>query len=189
MGTETNTAAPLELQENDDGSVEILGGEVVPSGTVKPAADEGEDARVVQDGADAAAAATAEAEELAAAGSDEEREAIRARRRQERKDRRQRQRDKFEDLRSELAARDRIIDELRTRMDTADRRSTGADMAALDARIRREEENLSYLTNVISDGTKVANGEAVAQATLQMTEVQQNLSQLRGFRERVAASY
>jgi len=191
MGTENTTAQPLELREGDDGSVEVNleeAGAAQETGTAtnESTTTEGgladEERSIRRDNPDD----DDEAGELARAATDEEREAIRERRRQERKDRRQRQRDRFDQMRVELAARDRIIDEMRVRLDTIDRRSTGADMASLDARIRREQENLSYLTNVIADGTKVGNGEAVAQATVQMTEVQQNLAQLKGYKSQLA---
>lgn len=201
MGTE-NTKE-LAIRDNEDGSVEVELDEVRAAtteggGTESTATDtpddmatsgaastagEGEDATIRRD-----PDTDDEAAELARAANEEERDIIRERRRQERKDRRQRQRDRFDQMRDELTVRDRIIDEMRTRLDTYDRRNTGADLAALDARINREEENLTYLTSVIADGTKVGNGEAVAQATLQMTGVQQNLSQLKGYKTQLSTA-
>lgn len=124
--------------------------------------------------------------ELAGARTEEEREAIRARRRQERQDRKQRRRERDETFRMELAARDQIIDEMRRKLNTIERRNTGSEVAQIDARIRHEEGNVAYLKTVIADATKVGNGEAVAEATVKVAESLRNVEELARIRQQMA---
>jgi hypothetical protein len=181
----------LILRENPDGSVDFdnvplpmgdepAAGTPAPAPAPKPPAsrddDDEDDEGRPRDGDEAHAR---EDDAAASEGAtDAEREAIRERRRQERRDKREKARTRDQMFRAELAARDRIIDEMRNRLDAVDRRSSGADMAAIDARIRREEGQITYLKSVIADGTKVQNGEAVAEATMQMTQKMRDLGEL-----------
>ena len=172
------------LRENADGTVDFIDGDETSTG------QEGQN-----DGAAAAGAAThanddgdaslrnADDDEggdadPGAAGITPEERAKRERRRVERQQKKARARERETNFRQELEARDRIIDDMRQQLDAVHRRSTGADLAALDARIRREEENITYLKNVITDGTNSQNGAAVAEATVQMSQRMADLQQL-----------
>lgn len=102
----------------------------------------------------------------------------RERRKQERTAKRERARQREENLRQQLLARDRVIDDLRSRVDVVQRRTTGADIANLDARIRRGEEQVTYLKSVIADGTATQNGQAVAEATAQMLQQMREIQEV-----------
>lgn len=125
-------------------------------------------------------------DDVAAAPAGETVEAKRERRRLERQQKRERARAREDNFRNELAARDRIIDEMRERMQIFERRNTGADIANLDARIRHEESQVTYLKQVIADGTASQNGQAVAEATQQMLKKLNDLTELQRVRQNVA---
>ena len=172
------------VTENSDGSVNVVDESTdqgLPnesdSGATGSAADDGDDASLRttdhEDDDDHGGASDPNA-----SGISEEERAKRERRRNERQAKKQRIRDRDENFRLELAARDRLIDDMRQQLDVVNRRSTGADLASLDARIRREEENVTYLKNVIADGTTSQNGAAVAEATLQMSQKLADLQHL-----------
>ncbi len=173
----------VKIVENDDGSAifedpaahEDPEGAGAAAGTEAPPEDQGEDARQ-RSNVDHEEAG--ERAELEAAGSDAEREAIRARRRQERKERKDRRIAREDNYKLELAARDQLIDDMRARLQAIERRNSGSELAQIDGRIKHEERTVQYLRDVIADGTKVANGEAVAEATVQLSQTMRNIEEL-----------
>lgn len=179
------------IVENDDGSAVFDDGTI--NETTQGAVDEGDTAQTDATGAGEDARHRTGGEddggeqaELDAAASDADREAIRARRRQERKDRKDRRVAREDNYKLELAARDQLIDDMRTRLQAIERRNSGSELAQIDGRIKHEERNIQYLREVIADGTKVANGEAVAEATVQLTHTMRNLDELGRIKKQMA---
>lgn len=186
----------LRIVENTDGSVVVHDGDDDTVGGAaadgKPAdtqgaAAEGTDARTrTNDDSDEDAAA--EAAELAAAGSDDERERIREKRRIERQTRKVARKNREEDMRRTIDAQNRIIDEIRGQLDVINRRSSGADIAQVDERINQAKANVTYLEQVIADGTKSQNGEAVARATVELQRTIIAQEKLENFRQQLVGA-
>lgn len=182
----------LKLDEQTDGSVVVYDEGAGPAERSTPAEDtvsgaEGGDARVrtgAHDDDDPDAAAS-EAAELAAAGTDAEREEIRKRRRIERQTRKAARKSRDEDLRRQLDAQNQIIDDLSKKLDVINRKSSGADLAQIDERINQAASNVSYLEQVIADGTKSQNGEAVARATVELQKTLLAKDKLETYRQRL----
>lgn len=191
---DTEDAKIISITENDDGSVDAHDGttlEAAPPPPAPPAdAPPADDARArsgTDDDDDDVA--THEDDVAAAAGATEaDREAIRARRRQERQDKKTRQRLAQDEMRRELHARDLLIDDMRRQLDVLNRRSTGTDLAQIDERINQGNANVSYLEQVIADGTAAQNGVAVAKATVQLQKTMLETEHLKRVREQLARS-
>lgn len=118
-------------------------------------------------------------------GEDPEREEIRNRRRQERRDRKQAARERETSLRRELAARDSIINELRTRVEAIDRRNTGSEVAQLEAEMGKLGQAHQYYKEQIRLGTEAKNGAAVAEATDKLLKIQRRAEEL----SRISSAY
>lgn len=119
--------------------------------------------------------------ELNDAGDDEEREAIRERRRQERKHRKEAQRGREDTLRRELASRDAIINELRSKVDGIERRNTGSEMAQLENAKKQTADAYKFFKDQIRIATEAGNGAAVADATEKLIQSQRKFDELVGF--------
>lgn len=186
-----NKAEPT-ITENTDGTfvfhdhdeADGIGAASGVGSNTEPADGDARTRRESDDGGDSAA----ENAELAAAKTDEEREAIRVRRRQERKERRDARREREGDLRRQLDAQNRVIDEMRLQLDTINRRSSGADLAQLDDRINQAQSNIAYLEGVIADAAKSQNGEALAKATVELQKQLLGKDKLVEFKERVTSA-
>lgn len=113
--------------------------------------------------------------------SDEEREAIRERRRKERHHKKQAQREREDTLRRELAARDSIINEMRSKLDVIERRNTGSEMAQLENSKKQAAQAYNFFKDQIRVGTESGNGAAVADATEKMFQAQRRLDELTRF--------
>lgn len=109
---------------------------------------------------------------------EEEREAIRARRREERKHRKQAQKEREDTLRRELAARDAIINDLRSRMDAVDRRNTGSEIAQIENAKKQTAQAYQYFKDQIRIATESGNGAAVADATEKMIQAQRKFDEI-----------
>lgn len=178
----------LRLTLIDDGSVRVDGlgeGEdavetaapapaPAPNAAPAPAANSGED----DDDDDTPAVRSADEASLTPA----ELEARRERRRQERKAKRERINQRFADMEAQILARDQLLDQMRAELN---QRSAASDQATLANRISQAQENIRYLQEVIADGTKSQNGEAVAKATAALSENQMRLAQLQGLARRM----
>jgi len=183
MNAATNTPAPppaedLRIVEAADGSAQIDGlehledvtGAPAPAPAPAPATatapppsdDEDDDEPLVRSAEDANL-------------TEAEVEARRERRRHERRAKREKLQQKFADLEAQILARDRLLDQMR---DELARRGAASDQATIEGRIRTAQENIRYLQEVIADGTKSQNGEAVARATAALGENQLALARL-----------
>jgi len=171
-GTEgTNITPPLEVSELGDGSASVV-------------LDDDDDHD--DDGAAAPAPAASEAagEQQDAAGlegsslSDPEREAIRERRRQERHNKKTAAREREDNLRTELASRDRAINEMREKLLSLEQRNTSSDLAQLDLAAKRAKDAVSYYKGVIETATTKQDGAVVADATERMMAARQEADRL-----------
>lgn len=116
--------------------------------------------------------------EEAEAETDDEREQIRERRRQERRHKKQAQREREDTLRRELASRDAIIQELRSRVDVIDRRAASNDLAAVQAEKTKAAQAYKYFKDQIAEGTRTADGPLVADATEKLLVAQNRFNEL-----------
>ncbi len=116
--------------------------------------------------------------EMDGAESDDEREGIRARRREERKNRKTAQREREESLRRELASRDSIINDLRSRVDQIDNRNKGSELAQLENAKKQVAQNYNFFKDQIRVATDAGNGAAVAEATEKMFLSQRTFDEL-----------
>lgn len=124
-------------------------------------------------------------DETSGEGADEdEREAIRERRRQERKNRKVAAREREETLRRELAARDSVINDLRTKVEGIERRNSGSELAQLEQAKRQIGQSYAYFKDQIRLATEAGNGAVVADATEKMLQAQQRFNELQNY-ERV----
>lgn len=122
---------------------------------------------------------------------EDEREAIRERRRQERKHRKEAQREREDTLRRELAARDAVINELRSKVDVIERRNTGSEVAQIETAKKQTAQAYAYFKDQIRIATESGNGAAVAEATEKLIQTQRRFDELNNvekmFRQRQAA--
>lgn len=130
------------------------------------------------------------AETLGEGADEDEREAIRERRRQERKNRKVAAREREETLRRELAARDSVINDLRTKVEGIERRNSGSELAQLEQAKRQIGQSYAYFKDQIRLATEAGNGAVVADATEKMLQAQQRFNELqnyeRAYRQRQA---
>lgn len=131
--------------------------------------DDGEDERLSE----------TQDEQAASEGeTDEEAEARRQRNRQMREERKTRRKEKEESYKRELAARDRLINEQSERLAALERRSQGADMAALDKAIADSANAYNYFKQQHALAVEQANGVAATDATEKMLASRQRYEQL-----------
>jgi len=110
--------------------------------------------------------------------SDEERELIRQRRREERQRKKQVQREREDSLRREIAARDELLNEMRQRLDLVERRSTGSEIAQLDAKIKEASDASSWFKAQIAAAYESGNHAAAADYTEKMVAAREEASRL-----------
>lgn len=115
---------------------------------------------------------------------EDDREAIRERRRQERKHRKVAAREREDTLRRELAARDSVINDLRSKVDGIERRSSGSEMAQLGQAKQQTAQAYAYFKDQIRLASEAGNGAVVADATEKMMQAQQKFNELQNY-ERV----
>lgn len=122
---------------------------------------------------------------------DEEREAIRARRREERKQRKQAAKDREEALRRELAARDGVINDLRSKVEAIERRNMSGEAAKIEAAKEQTARAYNYFKDQIRVATEANDGAGVATATERMIQAQQKFNELtrveQAYKQRQAA--
>lgn len=114
-------------------------------------------------------------------GTEDEREAIRQRRREERRNRKEAQRERENSLRRELASRDAVINELRSKVDVIERRNNGSELAALDNAKRNTVQAYNYFKNQIQVATEAGNGAAVAEATEKLMQAQRRFDEIQAY--------
>ena len=123
--------------------------------------------------------------------TDDEREAIRERRRQERKHRKEAQREREDTLRRELASRDAVINELRSKVDVIERRNTGSEVAQIENGKKQAAQAYNFFKDQIRVAGEAGNHAAVADATEKMIQAQRRFDELtrveQVFKQRQAA--
>ena len=136
--------------------------------------DTEEDNRVEADGeGNTSEASDAEREDE----REDEREAIRERRRQERKHRKEAQREREDTLRRELASRDAIINELRSKVDVIERRNSGSELAQIETGKKQAAQAYSFFKDQIRIAGEAGNHAAVADATEKMIQAQRRFDE------------
>lgn len=116
---------------------------------------------------------------------EDEREAIRERRRQERKHRKEAQREREDTLRRELAARDAVINELRSKVDVIERRNSGSEVAQIEAAKKQTAQAYNYFKDQIRVATEAGNGAAVAEATEKLIQAQRKFDEISNFEKAI----
>lgn len=174
MATEKDNPA-LILTEQADGSALVEDPSDLSAGH-----EEGgqEGAQEGGEGGDSRTTSSARDEQVDHNLNDAEREAIRERRRQERANKKASQRERETTLRQELATRDEVIRGMQERLASIDNRNSAADVAQLDNAIQRASGAVEYFKGVIEEGTKKQDGRTVADATLRLTQAQNEASRL-----------
>lgn len=114
--------------------------------------------------------------------SDEDPESRTARNRQWREERKRRRKEKEESYRRELAARDRLIAEQEARLAAVERRTQGADAAALDNAIRQAADAYNQFKHVHATAVEQANGAMASDAAEKMALARQRFDQLNGIK-------
>lgn len=109
---------------------------------------------------------------------DPEREAIRARRREERRAKREAIKARENVLRSELAARDQIIENLTRRISTIEQRSVGGDISQIDAELNQLANVYVSAKQNLAKGTEEQDGRLVVQATETMQQIRERADRL-----------
>lgn len=110
--------------------------------------------------------------------SEEEREAIRARRREERQRKKQAQKEREESLRRELAAERRRTDELAQRLSLIERKSTGSEIAQLDAKIKEASEASTWFKAQIAQAFAANDHAGAAEYTEKMVAAREEAQRL-----------
>lgn len=109
---------------------------------------------------------------------DPEREAIRERRRAERQAKKRHRQEKEESYRRELAARDRVIEEMSERLSQVERKSSGSEMAQLDNAIKQAGAAYQHFRDVLKNAVEAQDGEAAVQAQERMAIAQRRFEDL-----------
>jgi hypothetical protein len=115
--------------------------------------------------------------------TEEEREVIRARRREERQRKKQAQREREDSLRREIEAERRRNDELAQRLALIERKSTGSEIAQLDAAIKQAGDAASWYKAQIAAASEAGNHAAVADATEKMYLARQEAERLANIKQ------
>lgn len=166
MADESKPDEELKLREEQDGSV-VIGDE--PEAKPEAEAPE-EDERLSADDNDD--------EEHSEHDTEEERAAKTERNRQRRKEGREKRREYVETLKRELAARDNIINEMSQRLSVVERKSTGSEMAQLDAAEKEAAQYYNHFKQLHGQAVEQANGAAATEATEKMLLARQRLEQI-----------
>jgi hypothetical protein len=165
----------LKLREDADGSV-IVGDEPPPK------KDDNEDDEST------ANAETAEDEEHrdeseVEGETDAEAEARRERNRQRRRENKQHKKEYVESLKRELAARDRIINELNSRVSVVERKSTGSEMAQLERAEQEAIQAYNQFKEIHGRAVEQAQGAMASDAAEKMMLARQRVEQIRGIKQ------
>lgn len=121
--------------------------------------------------------------------TEKEREEIRARRRIERRTRKEAQRAREENLRNDLAARDKVIEQLNARIGAIEHRGGVNEVAQIDGAIRQLGSTYVALKQQLETGTENNDGRAVADATEKMYQVRQHAEALTRQKQALIQSY
>jgi hypothetical protein len=119
--------------------------------------------------------------------SDEDAEARRERNRHWREERKRRRKEKEESFRRELSARDRLIAEQEERLAAIERRTTGADHAALENSIKQSVDAYNHFKHIHATAVEQANGIMATDAAEKMAMARQRFEQLNGIKTQLAS--
>ena len=115
--------------------------------------------------------------------SEEDAEARRERNRQRRADSKQKRKDYVDSLKRELAARDRIINDMNQRISTVERKSTGSEMAQLENAEREAIQAYNQFKDINAKAIEQANGQVAIDAQEKMFQARQRYEQIQGIRQ------
>lgn len=141
--------------------------------------DMGDESEGTGDGADSTDAVDGEGNPE----TDEEREAIRERRRLERQQKKEHRRLKDEQTRRELALLRNEREQLSQRLAILERKTTGSEIAQVDAAILETERVAAALKQQIQIATEANDGVAMAEATDRFYQVQRRGEDLRRLKD------
>jgi chemotaxis protein histidine kinase CheA len=119
---------------------------------------------------------------------EKEREQIRARRREQRQRKKEVQKAKEHVFRSELAARDQMIEQLTQRLTAIEQKGAVGDVAQVDAELNRLAAEYNNAKAYLKKGTDEQNGELVANATERMQQIRNRAEQLAAHKQRMEQS-
>lgn len=114
--------------------------------------------------------------------SEEDAEARRERNRTRRAENKQRRKDYVESLKREIAARDEILQQMAGRLDAVERRANGADMAMVDAELKKSFDAYTYYKQAHADAVTRADGMAAVEAQEKMMQINQRAQQLQAIK-------
>jgi len=123
-----------------------------------------------------------EDEQAAEGESEEDAEARRERNRARRQENKTRRKDYIESLKREIAARDEILQQAMQRLDAVERRTHGADVAAVNAELQKATDAYNYFKSQHAEAVSAANGQLATQAFENMQAAMQRAQQLDGIR-------
>lgn len=169
--TEETKDEDLKLSEQQDGSV-VVGDEPPPA----EEHDE-EDERVAKN----------ESDDSDEEGHDEETAEERAERTERNRKRRAESKEKrksyIESLKRELAARDRVINDLNNRMSVVERKSTGSEMAQLEQAEREAVQAYNHFKDINAKAIEQANGAIAIEAQEKMFEARKRYEHLQSIKK------
>lgn len=162
----------LKLLEQDDGSI-VIGGEKPPTEELAEQVTTGDEKLSSTEAGEHSEEEQGHAEE-----TEEEAEARRQRNRARRAENKARRQDYVESLKREIAARDELLQQTMTRLDAVEKRTQGADMAAIDAELRKTADAYLYFREQHSQAVTRADGPAAVEAQEKMFQAQRRGEQL-----------
>lgn len=115
--------------------------------------------------------------------TEEEAEARRERNRQRRKENKERRKDYVESLRREIAARDELLQRQEERLAAVERRTQGADLAAVNAELQKSVDAYNYFKSQHAEAVTNANGQLATEAFEKMQAAADRARQLDSIRK------
>ena len=115
--------------------------------------------------------------------TEEEAEARRERNRVRRRENKERRKDYVESLRREIAARDELLQQQEVRLAAVERRTHGADMAAVDQELQKAADAYNYFKTQHAEAVTNSNGQLATEAFEKMQLAIQRHQQLDGIKK------
>lgn len=115
--------------------------------------------------------------------SEEEAEARRERNRQRRKENKDRRKEYIDSLRREISARDELLARQEARLAAVERRTHGADMAAVDAELQKAAGAYNYFKSQHAEAVSAANGQLAVEAFERMQQAAERAKQLTAIKQ------
>lgn len=145
---------------------------------VQPPAAEPSEPTTEEDERPVANEDTHEEEQASEGETEEEAEARRERNRARRAENKARRKDYIETLRREIAARDELLQQQEQRLAAIERRSHGADLAAVDNELKKTADAYNYFKMQHAEAVTQSNGQLAAEAQEKMMLAAQRANQL-----------